>query len=557
MVEFGPQEEPWNLSVLLNYDADAADNVQSAPLAAAHGAILERLPLIVRLHDEMISDLAAGGSRATARNRFRQLKNFFAWARTVDQPLRIDTAEHAVVSWSEYLLIRARNDEIKETSAHSSVTVVSTLLDRILGRNYPLIKHTRLKKIDAGGRFHKSAGDKLRMSETMAFGSAVVELCSRLDTVTIRSPLPVKVVVKNHELEFWAGLQKPNSRKRTSIKRAHEARISQEKRLAASTNISIEARAAMLNIRIEAELLIFIAQTGMNLEQAFRLELEDFRYKSHLDGYQVKAYKARRAGEVLFEIFSEYRIHFERYLHWRSEWFRESKNNLVFPFVMEGGNPQNAPQFRRLRKVCELIGVSFISPRSLRKVRINWLLREMSDPSLVASIAQHDIRTLMRVYAEPNPQLAIAEITKFHQKTELVFVPPAAGACVSATPSAELQAPTGAASPDCVNPAGCLFCANHRDLDSGDYVWSLASYRHLKSLELASYRRPDVESAQSQIHPAELVIDRITEKLRSFELSSDARRGWVQEALLRVDEGDYHALWDGFINISEVGEEAG
>lgn len=48
-----------------------------------------------------------------------------------------------------------------------------------------------------------------------------------------------------------------------------------------------EKRNSILNFRIEAELLIFIAQTGMNLAQAVGLKRESYRWKSDGDDVEV------------------------------------------------------------------------------------------------------------------------------------------------------------------------------------------------------------------------------------------------------------------------------
>lgn len=100
-----------------------------------------------------------------------------------------------------------------------------------------------------------------------------------------------------------------------------------------------------------------------------------------------------------------------------------------------------------------------------------------------------------------------------------------------------------------MSPAGCLFCDHQRDLDSEDHVWSLATYRHYKSLELARYMRLSKSGAP---HPAAAAVERITAKLRRFEASSEVRKCWVREALARVDEGNYHPKWDGFIQLLEA-----
>lgn len=554
MVVFGERQIPWNLRVLMHRGGAkcSAKDIGSLLVAGDLGEPLaDRLLLVRRLHEEMTADLVAGSSKHTAKNQFNGLRELFAWAEANGFSLNLDGVDKTYLAWTEHLIARHRiHKELSSVTVHSKAAVVGGLLTRVLGQKFPLVRKSRVVKPKDSGRFHKAAGDKLRLVETVQFGSAVVGLCNQLVSDVLRGPLPVRVKVGSSEHELWAQLQKPEARQRRTPKRNHEAAKSQLKRQAWETDFSLSRRAPLLNLRLEAELLVFIAQTGMNLEQAFKLEMADFRYSSYLDGYQVRAYKARRAGSVSFEVFSEYRMHFDVYLQWRREWFGDE--GLLFPFVRENVAPNTAPEFHRVRRLLKSAGLNFIGPRSLRKVRVNWLLRELGDPEKVAELAQHDLATLHRRYERPHPQVAMAEITRFHQRTDPNIAPPAPGRCVSATPKLIDGSPSGAPKPDCSTGAGCLFCENHRDIDSSDHVWSLTSYRHLKTIELASYRPPvRTKSAHVPDHPAKMAVDRLTEKLRFFESSSDVRRGWVQEAVARVNEGNHHPMWDGFIQLQE------
>jgi hypothetical protein len=103
--------------------------------------------------------------------------------------------------------------------------------------------------------------------------------------------------------------------------------------------------------------------------------------------------------------------------------------------------------------------------------------------------------------------------------------------------------------PDCEGAAGCLFCLHHRDLRTFDYVWSLLSFRYLKSLELARHR---IEKAGSPAHPAHVLIERITQKIQAMTDSDAQFAEWVSEALTRMTEGDFHPYWAGFIDVTEA-----
>jgi hypothetical protein len=170
---------------------------------------------------------------------------------------------------------------------------------------------------------------------------------------------------------------------------------------------------------------------------------------------------------------------------------------------------------------------------------------------MTAEIHSHTEQTLIRTYEQPSLQVAMTEISRFHAQTDPAIAPPGPGMCVKVgtAPQALPFTPIEATAPDCVSPAGCLFCVHQRDIDSDDHVWSLASYRHLKSLELTRYRPPLKDAGP---HPAKIAIERITAKLRHFSESSRVRSLWVKEALSRIAEEHYHPQWDGFIRLMEI-----
>lgn len=556
--KYGPKQVPIDLRVFL-YKGSLKVHIKDFELNLKMGFFgapeTERLSLITRIHDELNADLVAGGSQRSLRSSYYALRNFFLWAEDNDFSLSLGEIEEAYLRWSEQLIERNRSQkEITQSTLHSLASVVGNLLTRALGATYPLLKKTRIRKKADDGKFSKSSGGKSLLKDTMELGACLFSICEQLQTSTIKGELPVRIKLAGIEHEFWCRRTKPRTTPRRTKKHNHELKISQEKRLKLDTDHSIERRAQLLNLALEAQLLIFIAQTGMNLEQAFKLQVEDFRYISYLDGYRVSAYKSRREGSVLFEVFSEYRPHFEKYLQWRKEWF--DADTRLFPFVKEGGSVDVAPSFHRVMRVLSKSGVKYVGPQSLRKARINWLLREIGDAQKVSELAQHDLVTLHKYYEIPNAQVAMVEIAKFHQKTDPFLLPPAPGRCVEQVPSAQPLIPKGAPVPDCSTGGGCLFCENHRDVDSSDHVWSLSSYKHLKTIELATYRPPETgKGSQPVEHPAKIIINRLTEKLKHYESSSDVRRAWVEEACMRVNEGEHHPMWGGFIQMQELNME--
>lgn len=551
MMEFGSKQSEWDFSIFL-YKGGSSLSFNKFKHALNKKELgeplLKRLTLVVKLHDEVNADLVSGKSKATIKNYYFKLKNFFSWLDGNVENLKLENIESSYLKWCDYLINRQRFlKEISHATLYDNALVIGTLLDKVLSNNYSIFRKTGISKESNSAKFNQTKGSKLLLKDTLDFGQSLVSIANQLTTEKINEKLPLSISIDNKTITIWAGFKKP-SNKNSYIRPSHLAEM-ELARINMGDEISYRRRIPLINIRIEAELLIFIAQTGMNLEQARNLKLDDFVYTSHLDGYQVKAYKARRFGNVLFEIFKEYRKHFELYLKWRKEWFKDKGNDLLFPFIFSEDKVISPPDFFRIRRLTKEYSLSFVSPRSLRKARVNWMLRTNLSPQQVADSAQHDIKTLFQSYDMPNPQVAMIEIAQFHKLKENSIPSVAPGVCASQIPISSKSIKDLTPKPDCINSAGCLFCENHRDIDSEDHIWSLASYRYLKSIELASFKNNNSKNIKN---PIELVIKRVTEKLNYFENSSEERKKWVIEALNKVEEGDYHIMWDGLIQLQEL-----
>lgn len=561
MIQYGTNETPLDLRTLLyRGGADArlnkvGDMIDKGTIGAP---ILNRLPLVEKLHEALAGKLAGGGSRDTARSAIERLRALFSWADGARRSLTLKTVESVYIDWTDHLLHRERAvGDINKSSVYSFAASVAQILDEALELKVGLLSKARVRKPPIKRRVLGIQADKQNLEQTFAFGHVLLDISDALSVEAIRGLLPVQILFRTGQvIEEWSGIlpvekvlsltdEPMNCKDRFNKKRATKLRAAWE------ADTSLRTRYPLVNLRIQAEMLIFIAQTGMNLAQANTLKLGKFRYQSHLDGYRVyRVYKGRRQGEVAFEIFNEYRVIFERYLAWREAIFPGNDDGLLFPLVRNGGRAANVtPSFDMVKKRCKKLGFHFFPPSALRKTRINWLLRLSRDPAMTAEMHAHTQETLFRNYEQPHLQVAMVEISRFHVRTDPAITPPGPGVCIKAEPKAVSGTPPEAATPDCVSPAGCLFCEHQRDIDSEDHVWSLASYRHLKSLELALYRPPAKDSVP---HSAVAAINRVTSKLKHFEKSSEVRKLWVCEALARINEGGYHPRWDGFIQLVEA-----
>ncbi|KRB75755.1 site-specific integrase [Noviherbaspirillum sp. Root189] len=563
-IPVGSDETPLDLTRLL-YKGGASVPVARVKQAIRDGLLgdiqSDRIKLVHRIHEVISDDLVKGGSHESARAQVAHIGIYFAWA---DRPDRVGAAltlsevQNIYLDWADSLLHRVRiAKDLKPRTAHSYAWIVGHILDGVLERGTPLIELTRLKPAKTRKTPRGVKADKQILHQTFAFGRLLQDICDGTPLRVIWGSYKVRIPLQQGgEIAFAPGREaRPeNERDPSNLLKSLTAAQAYE----ADLSLNHRFRREIVNLRIQTELLMFIGQTGMNLTQAQGLTLRNFSYSSSLNGFEVREYKRRAHGEVLFEIFSEYRSHFERYLDWRRELFPDTEKRL-FPLIRREGTRKDARiMFESMKAACAKAGVVWTPPSMLRNTRVNWLLRRSGDPDMTAEMAQHAKETLLNVYERPSLQRAISEITRFHLDNDPalagkdLMLAAGPGEC-NGNPKPIAAKPESAPAPDCIRPSGCLWCEHHRDIDSLDYVWSVACFRHLKILELS--RQPLMDNDGEAEHPAEHVIQRLSEKLSWFRDEDDTRREWVTESLTRVAEGDYHDQWSYLIEPLEGASE--
>lgn len=553
----GKNETPHDLRRLL-YKGGAALRAKKVDDATERGELgdvkPERVELVCKIHEFIAGELAGGGSGVTARRQIDYIRFMFAWADKTGVSLSLATALQTYLLYGEHLWQCVRVEKnLKPISAYNCVRACGRILDAVLERSAPMVQLSRIKRPKSGQRPQGAAADKQNLQETFAFGGLLQAICDATPLTVIRNEMPpLRIPLQGGGEVVFAGLRTPS---KPSERPASHVRKSAMGRLAylADRSLDHRTRSALVNLRIMAELMTFLAQTGKNLSQALVLPLFRVSYQSDTDGYKVLDYKKRAGGEVMFNIYSEYRPHFDRYLEWRRSLFTESEQRL-FPLIRRKGVLEtNRPSFGCLEALCKQASVTLVVPRMLRKTRVNWCLRRSGDPKRAAEMAQHTVEVLRENYEVPSLQRTMIEVTIFWSRNDpnlagkgpLQSVAP--GEC-SGAPEAFPDKPRSASEPDCIAPSGCLFCIDHRDIDTFDYVWSLACFRHLKSIELSKQALSNTPQA---MHPAEHAIQKASAKLTWFREFNAERRDWVEEALVRVEESDYHNQWSYLIEAME------
>lgn len=559
-VTFGEEETPWDLRRWI-YKGGAGANARTVVAMIDEGKLgrplVERVELVHQIHEVLSNYLGRGGRRSSVASQIWNLAQFFRWADDSSEELSLPSIEQSYHSWTESLLQRVLvSDVLSKKTAYSYGSTVGWVLDRILDRTKPIAATNCLRIPKKRARAVSPQSDKQNLEETFAFGHLLLDISDALSSDAIWGPLPVRIPLRNgQELEEWSGFHRPETLRPLNPNWPYEEER-RTKRLARNranweADKCIRTRYPLINLRIQVEMFMLMGQPAVNLAQAHQLRMDQWRYKASTQGYEVRTYKYRRWGPVEFEIYSLYRQVFERYLKWRTTIFPDDPDGLLFPLVGKGGaqttrHPERAPYFDKLKDCCGRAGIKYLPPSALRSTNVNWMLRRTQDPDLTASEKQHATKTLLGVYEKPSQQRAMVQIKGYWAKHDPAQAAAGPGACLGKAPEPITDMPAKATPPDCETPAGCLFCAHQRDIDSLDHVWSLVSYRLLKSFELAAQARPDSKKALPP-HPAEVVIERLTAKLNFVEKSSAQRGEWVKEALLRIEEGRYHPAWAGLI----------
>ncbi|EBA00648.1 hypothetical protein [Marinobacter sp. ELB17] len=561
----GTHQIPWNLRILLFKDAATIPRKKAMSLiddGAFGEPIEERFPLVIAFHEAISSMISLGKSRALIGSSLEVLWHFLAWSDTNSEHISRETLIDIFKRWTELQIHRYQiKNEISAISAYRQTSKMANLIAKVLQLpgakpGGTLLLQTRMRKPPDKKHVLGTNEDKQNLSHTFEYGHVLTKICGALDLTTVRGKLPIFIDVGSDTVLTLAGNLIDLEMDTNSIKDMTIRRNAEIARAPLKNNESLfdkHKRSGILNQRVEAELLIFIAQTGMNLTQAASLEKESYRWKSNGEDLEVfRVYKGRRSGEAIFRCFKSYREHLEKYMVWLNGTGFSDHDNRLFPLLSRGMIRVKGAKvlFSTTKVTFKKINLAFIGPQQLRKTRVNWLLRRSRDLDLTAEQMAHDKGVLLRDYEMPHHQSAAAEIIKFHCATDPTFSPPGPGVCIDEShepesiPSLANEAPK----PDCISPEGCLFCTKHRDIMSSEYCWKLASHLHIKSLETALYK----PSQKQEIHPGYRVIDRITQKLDAIASGSQIRAMWVKEAKDSIRSGRYHPYWDGHIRLLEV-----
>ena len=555
---YGTHQVRWDLGNMLYKGAAATHRRQREKLIKA-GALgpprFVRLGFLQTVHESLSAKLERGASPLSFASDLAGLENFYAWADTRDLDITCTTAFEDFRRYAEHLRHRAEIEKsISRNAAFANARRVSTVLATALDLNArnpgaALLRTTRLRRPKKKSVATAAEAQKEDLAKTFAFGRFATDVASRLSLEAIRGPLPLTLELGELGRLVLAPYRNGSTGAREAKAPRRKKSVSRSAPLAPEAS-TIDLRPSLVNLRIECELALFVAQTGMNLAQACRMRRQVLRWQT--DGDDILAFrvfKGRRHGDAVFRAYKVYRSHFGKYIEWLDELLLDGDDRL-FPFCYTANIPaeHTLPKLTALSEHCKNLNVPYVPPRTLRHTRVNWLVRTSRDPQLAADMSGHLKETLLGSYAEPHHQSAAAELCHFHNTNDPTLESPGPGVCASRAQlpvSTERNPP---AEPDCVNPDGCLFCIYHRDLMTYDYCWKLASHLYLKTIEASLYR-PSKNQAQS---PAVSVLERLAAKLTLLAEDGAEGRLWVERARNDVRASRFHPMWDGQIALLET-----
>lgn len=533
-IQYGGRETPVTLRPLL-YKGGVncrIDTFEKELLKGSLGEeILERLPFVVMLHQELNSSVASGGSKATFLNNILYIKQFYKHSELLAINPTAKNAFQIYCSWINELYQKLESKGGSEEGVYGKATFMASLLGAAtgLGREY-FIHSSGLTppRKNSGGIFRT---DKQDLQETKRFIGDLTDIIAALGPEAFSQKLPVSI-------SFQDGFSTK------SYGALSQFEVDIDEKLLSTT---MEVRYPLYNLRSDAERMLFISQTSMNLTDATNLKADDYRFETKNEKCEVRAYKGRKKGEVVFTIYNEYKPFLTEFIRFRKAMGIDKYTDKLFGKIPQPGNDVSSiPHPRSLVNFMAKNDRKVIGAGILRKTRQNWLARVGGDLMIAAELGQHDVITFVKNYSRPHHQTASTEWSSFLKDVRSERRSAIDGVC-NGTPKPIALKPQSIDTPDCKNESLCLFCANYKGVKNYSYIWSLLSYKYLRHKEklIIAIRKGDVSGVDA-------TISRIDEITKAFSLAGNKFLSWENKARNSVSDGEYHPRWSGHIQLVEI-----
>lgn len=388
------------------------------------GTALEaRLPIVEALTDYFNGLMAQRKSSASIYSYVSSLTLFMRWADRVDFDLTHERAsiEAAFLKHDEHIYRKAwGTKEIKQSVAYGHMQRVAQCLSAVLNRApYDGLKHSsRVSKAYKWPRATSvsRSAEKQHLGDAQALGYFCVDLGNALTIEAIHGKLPI--IVDTLRPDGMRGTFEVLPPRYQRALEGNDRKYTPEitRKLCEPTDKLNQYRGWLLRLRLLAEFVIFVYQTGINVTSALRIERQGLKFKSAGgSGWYVTSRKGRKHGAVSFPIYDDYRPRLKQYIKFVDYFFPDAP--YLFPLVSETGRSLGRLQYNNIRECCSRAGIPWMPPRTTRKTRVNFLDRTVGDPDVSAEMAQHTRETFKQNYERPSQQRAMAALTHFGKRS--------------------------------------------------------------------------------------------------------------------------------------------
>lgn len=314
-------------------------------------------------------------------------------------------------------------------------------------------------------------------------------------------------------------------------------------------------------------MLLFIAQTGANLDTAQQLQLDSMEVLPSTQGRRFSGTKSRAGGKTIYPEFGvKFEPIFRKILELRVWYIQDEQCDFVFPLrndvrkLSAIGNNKLQLLKRFLQRIFPKM--AWITPQQWRK-HVSSQYVELSDGDLLleAEVMGHSLDTAKKNYSRTSFKDASQQISQFFYELREVAVSQTrtverisvqmldetidaqsspVGACASIHPQPEKaigfteRAPT----PNCQQFEHCLFCQYYAVHADDEDVRKLLSLKSL--LGYVKQKATDLIKWEQQFG---VVLHRIDEVLNELSDTYENLRDRIFSIQEEVESGDLDAYW--------------
>ncbi len=212
-VSFEGREVPWDLKIFM-YQGGSAKHARFFERAIQAGELgqplLERLDLVVKIHEFICDRTAAGEPRLSTAGLLRSLRLFFKFADEECPLLTLETLEDCYLQWTASLRYRVRikgaasfkrdrkSQRLTIRSANYYASNVGQIVDAVLGRATGIMQHAGLAVRNQRKSVSGVQSEKQSLSDTFTFGHMLQDICDALTIDVINnSALPLEINLRN------------------------------------------------------------------------------------------------------------------------------------------------------------------------------------------------------------------------------------------------------------------------------------------------------------------------------------------------------------------------